>query len=56
MKTVYQYVVNRIEEIKYDVKVIDDLPNFDILYKAVSSNGDNDIDIDENKVDLENKY
>ena len=56
MKTVYQYIVNRIEEIKYGVKVIDGLPNFDILYKDVSSNGDNDIDIDENKVELENEY
>lgn len=56
MKTVYQYIVNRIEEIKYGVKVIDVLPNFDILYKDVSSNGDNDIDIDENKVELENEY
>ena len=37
MKTVYQYIVNRIEEIKYGVKVIDGLPNFDILYKDVSS-------------------
>ncbi len=56
IKTVYQYIVNRIEEIKYGVKVIDDLPDFDILYKDVSSNGDNDIDIDENKEELENEY